>query len=63
MNGKMTGGFAVLAYPAEYRNSGIMTFIVGRDGIVYQTDLGEKTTDVAPSMRHTTQARAGRPAI
>jgi hypothetical protein len=49
-NGKMTGGFALLAYPAEYRNSGIMTFIVGTDGIVYQKDLGEKTTDVAAAM-------------
>jgi len=46
-NGKMTGGFALLAYPAEYRNSGIMTFIVGKDGVVYQKDLGEKTTDLA----------------
>ena len=50
MNGKLTGGFAVLAYPAEYRNSGIMTFIVGKDGVVYQKDLGEKTADVAPAM-------------
>jgi hypothetical protein len=49
-NGKMTGGFAVLAYPAEYRNSGIMTFIVGKEGAVYQKDLGEKTTDVAAAM-------------
>ena len=43
----MTGGFAVLAYPVEYRNSGIMTFVVGKDGIVYQKDLGEKTADLA----------------
>jgi hypothetical protein len=47
VNGKMTGGFGILAYPADYRNSGIMTFIVGKDGIVYQKDLGEKTTDLA----------------
>jgi DUF2950 family protein len=50
VNGKMTGGFAILAYPAEYRNSGIMTFVVGKDGIVYQKDLGEKTTDVASAL-------------
>ena len=50
MNGKMTGGFAILAYPAEYRNSGIMTFIVGKDGIVYQKDLGEKTADAAAAL-------------
>ena len=47
VNGKMTGGFAILAYPAEYRNSGIMTFIVGKDGVVYQKDLGEKTSTLA----------------
>ena len=43
MNGKMTGGFAFAAYPAEYRSSGVMTFIVNQDGIVYQKDLGNKT--------------------
>ncbi len=47
VNGKMTGGFAAMAYPAEYRNSGIMTFIVGKDGVVYQKDLGEKTAAIA----------------
>jgi hypothetical protein len=50
VNGRMTGGFAILAYPAEYRNSGIMSFIVGPDGIVYQRDLGEKTADVAAAI-------------
>jgi hypothetical protein len=50
VNGKMTGGVAILAYPAEYRNSGIMTFIVGPDGIVYQKDLGEKTTEIGRTM-------------
>ena len=50
VDGKLTAGFAVLAYPAQYRNSGIMTFIVGTDGIIYQKDLGEKTTDVATAM-------------
>jgi hypothetical protein len=50
VDGKMTGGFAILAYPAEYRNSGIMTFIIDKGGTVYQKDLGEKTTDVAVAM-------------
>lgn len=50
VGGKMTGGFAVVAYPTEYRDSGIMTFIVNQDGVVYQKDLGEKTTDVATAM-------------
>jgi hypothetical protein len=47
VDAKMTGGFAILAYPAEYRNSGIMTFIIGKDGTVYQKDLGEKAADAA----------------
>jgi hypothetical protein len=42
-DGKMTGGFAFLAYPAEYRSSGVMTFIVNEDGVVLQKDLGQKT--------------------
>lgn len=49
-NGKMTSGFGILAYPAQYRNSGIMTFIIGKDGTVYQKDLGEKTSEVSAAM-------------
>ena len=50
VDGKMTGGFALLAYPAEYRVSGIMTFVVGPDGVVYQKDLGETTASAAPAL-------------
>jgi hypothetical protein len=50
VNGKMTGGFAALAYPAEYRNSGIMTFIIGKEGIVYQKDLGEGTKEAGEAL-------------
>jgi Protein of unknown function (DUF2950) len=50
VNGKMTGGFAFVAYPAEYRSSGVMTFIVGVDGVVYQKDLGKKTEVLAKGM-------------
>jgi hypothetical protein len=39
----MTAGFAFVAYPAEYKSSGVMTFIVDEDGVVYQKDLGKKT--------------------
>jgi hypothetical protein len=46
VDGKMTGGFAILAYPAEYRNSGIMSFLIGPDGTVYQKDLGERSANV-----------------
>jgi hypothetical protein len=48
--GKMTGGFAFVAYPAGYRSSGVMTFIVDDDGVVYQKDLGPKTEQIAKSM-------------
>jgi hypothetical protein len=41
---QMIGGFAVVAYPALYGNSGVMTFIVNQDGLVYQKDLGKDTT-------------------
>jgi len=51
VNGKMTGGFAFVAYPAEYRSSGVMTFIVNEDGVVYQKDLGEKTATLAKAMK------------
>ena len=50
-NGKMIGGFALVAWPAEYGESGIMTFIVNQQGRVYQKDLGPSTTKTAPSMR------------
>jgi hypothetical protein len=49
--GEMTGGFALVAWPARYGASGIMTFIVGSDGIVYQKDLGPQTGKLAGSMR------------
>ena len=49
--GKMTRGFAFVAYPAEYRSSGVMTFIVGVDGVVYQKDLGKKTEVLARGMK------------
>lgn len=51
VNGKMIGGFAVIAYPAEYGNSGVMTFIVNHDGVVYQKDLGEDTKQEAQAMK------------
>ena len=51
VNGKMTGGFAFVAYPAEYRSSGVMTFIVNQDGVVYQKDLGQTTDELAKAMK------------
>lgn len=51
VNGAMTGGFAIVAYPAEYRSSGVMTFIVDKTGVIYQKDLGLQTTEVAAAMK------------
>ena len=48
---KMTGGFAFLAYPAEYRSSGVMTFVVAKDGMVYRKDLGPNTATIAKAMK------------
>ncbi len=50
INGSMIAGFAMIAWPAEYGNSGIMTFIVNHQGKVYQKDLGPQTEDVAPAI-------------
>jgi Protein of unknown function (DUF2950) len=50
VNGKMTRGFAFLAFPAEYRSSGVMTFLINQDGVVVQKDLGSKTAQIASEM-------------
>jgi hypothetical protein len=50
VDGKMTGGFAFVAYPAEYRNSGVMTFIINQDGVLLQKDLGTATAQTAAAM-------------
>lgn len=50
VNGEMSGGFGLIAYPAAYDRGGIMTFIVNQDGVVYQKDLGEDTLEVAPGL-------------
>jgi hypothetical protein len=51
VKGKMIGGFAVIATPAKYGNSGVMTFLVNHDGVVYQKDLGKKTEQTAGSIK------------
>lgn len=50
VDNRMTGGFALIAYPATYGDSGIMTFIVNQDGIVYQKNLGPDTTRIAAAI-------------
>ena len=51
VKGKMIGGFALVAYPAQYGVSGIMTFVVNHNGIVYQKNLGEDTKKIAHAMK------------
>ena len=51
VNGKMTGGFAILATPVKYAETGIMTFMTGVDGVVYERDLGPDTAKVAASIQ------------
>jgi hypothetical protein len=50
VNGKMTGGFAYVAYPATYNDTGVMTFIIDQDRVVYQKNLGKDTADLAKAM-------------
>ena len=50
VNDKLLGGFALVAFPAEYGNSGVMTFIVNHDGVVYSQDLGKDTAKLAQAI-------------
>jgi hypothetical protein len=50
VDGQQTGGFALLAYPAEYGNSGIMTFVINESGMLFQKDLGEDTAASAAAI-------------
>jgi hypothetical protein len=50
VDGRMTGGFALVAWPASYRASGVMTFIVNQDGVVFQKDLGPESAKLAAGM-------------
>jgi hypothetical protein len=50
VDGKMTGGFAFVAFPAEYKSSGVMTFIVAQNDVVYEKNLGPMTAQIAKSM-------------
>jgi len=50
VKGVMIGGFALVAFPAQYRVTGVQTFIVSHDGVVYQKDLGPKTAELASAM-------------
>ena len=51
VDGKMTAGFAVLATPANYGDTGIMSFLIDRDGVLYEKDLGAQTSQVAATIK------------
>ena len=63
VNGMMTGGFAILAYPAEYDNSGVMTFVVNQEGVVLQKDLGKTTAQTAAAISEFNPDTSWRPAL
>ena len=50
VNGRMIGGFALVAFPAKYGDSGVMTFLADKDGVIYQKNLGPDTTAIARAM-------------
>lgn len=62
VDGSLVKGFAIAAYPAEYRSSGVMTFIVNDSGVVYEKDLGPDTTEIAGSMTAYNPDSSWRPA-
>ena len=51
VNGDMSDGFALIAYPAKHKNSGVMTFIVNQSGVVYEKDLGPETSEIARNVK------------
>jgi hypothetical protein len=51
VNGKMTDGFAIIAFPAVYRSSGVKTFVVSKDGLIFEKDLGPGTTQLAAAIK------------
>ncbi len=62
LDGRMIGGFAFVAFPAEYGSSGVMTFIVNHEGIVHEADLGDNTAKVASRMTSFDPGEGWRPA-
>lgn len=51
VDGHMFGGFALVAHPADYGNTGVMTFLVNHDGVLYEKDLGPETAELAAAMK------------
>jgi hypothetical protein len=51
INGRMVAGFALIAYPATYGETGVMTFMINQNGTLYESDLGERTAERAATIR------------
>jgi len=60
-DGAMTGGFAFVAWPAEYRNSGVMTFVVNLNGVIFEKDMGPSTADLVNAMTAINPDKTWRP--
>jgi len=63
VNGKLTGGFAIIATPVKYRDSGVMTFIISQQGIVFQRDLGADSEKVAAAIQEYNPTSSWKPVI
>jgi hypothetical protein len=63
VKGVMIGGFALVAAPAEYGETGVKTFIVSHDGVVYQKDLGAATLDEFEKMERFNPDRSWKPVL
>ncbi len=63
VGGRMTGGFALVAFPAEFGSSGVMTFIVNQNGVVYQKNLGPRTAEIARHLRAYDPDESWKPAV
>lgn len=63
VGGHMTGGFALVAFPAEFGTSGVMTFIVNQNGVVYQKNLGPRTTEIVRRLRAYDPDQSWKPAV
>ena len=61
VNGSMIGGFALIAFPAEYRVTGVKTFIVSNYGVVYEKDLGPNTVEIAKSIERFNPDKSWKP--
>ena len=63
MNGKMIGGFALIAWPAEYGVSGIRTLLINHEGVVYEKDLGAATAVAARQITRFNPDKSWRPVV